>query len=473
MLELVNYDQLFSETPNAHVLPITDLATPGKVKDYVTQICSSTSHLAFSASCENGCTTGNFYIGTECPTCHTIVRENFAKELRYHTWIAIPDFAPPILHPQAYVVMCHVLPPVKQPDSTQSVPLLNLIMDNEADLPEELADKVPQGMLSFYEKFWDIMNTVIEEYEPLQKGKRTQQIEDLKRFLHKFEDRLFVHRLPILDPSLHLLTKHGGVTRTDAASPIVVNAITTLSGVVHAFNIHSDKFNIVDQQLYRFYEIWVQYPASILVDKVTQKKGMCRKCVLGARTHCSFRGVIVPIIVPHDSDELHVPWKVGVNLLKLEILNVLINRQKMTFDRALGKFFTAETTYDPDVDKIMQTLIKECPFKGLPTLFGRNPSIRLGCEQLLFITRISTDLTNSAIGISPRIVKAPNADFDGDNMNGLVIKEMDVVVELTALHPMNTMLGGPLPGITGNVMITEQELVTLQAYVAEGIKCKS
>jgi len=53
-------------------------------------------------------------------------------------------------------------------------------------------------------------------------------------------------------------------------------------------------------------------------------------------------------------------------------------------------------------------------------------------------------------------------------MNGLTIKEMALVPELMKLHPAMTMLGGSEPCITGNVMITAQEAIALQAYVTAG-----
>jgi hypothetical protein len=409
MLEIINLDKLFDDTPNAKILPITDLTTAGKVREFVSQIFSATKRLGFAASCDNGCTQANFYLGMICPKCKTVVRENFASELWYSTWIEIPPFSPPVLHPAVHRVVSEVLGSVRTENSRETRGLLDILMDNQADLPEELEDKVPQGMGVFHDNFWSIMDTLIKEYPPLMRKQRHQILDDLMKFLHKFKDRLFVRKLPILDPSLHLLTKHGGVTLTDVSSPLIISSITALSGLIHTYHTRSERVEVMDQQLCKFYTTWIQYPESILEDKLAHKKGMFRKGILGTRTHCSFRGVIVPIVEEHVGDELHVPWRVGTSILKLEILNVLINRQQMSFQAAMSKYFTAETSYDPDIHAIIKQLIKECPYKGLPVLFGRNPSIQLGCEQLLFITKVNSDLHNSAIGISPRIVNAPNA----------------------------------------------------------------
>lgn len=72
-------------------------------------------------------------------------------------------------------------------------------------------------------------------------------------------------------------------------------------------------------------------------------------------------------------DELHLPWKIGVNALKLEILNLMTSRYNLSFGEAIYRQITALVAYDPLVDEIVKTLIKECPYNGLPVLFGRNP----------------------------------------------------------------------------------------------------
>ena len=79
----------------------------------------------------------------------------------------------------------------------------------------------------------------------------------------------------------------------------------------------------------------------------------------------------------------------GVGLLKLEIINLLMNRYNYTMSEALAKQQRATMQYDSDIDMIMKTLIQECrdltevyvPHlqrtikpKGLCLLVGRNPN---------------------------------------------------------------------------------------------------
>ena len=74
------------------------------------------------------------------------------------------------------------------------------------------------------------------------------------------------------------------------------------------------------------------------------------------------------------SDEIHLPWSIALNGLKNEILNVLMNREGYVLNDALAKFMRALTIFDEHIYDIVNMLIKECPFKGIPILVGRNPT---------------------------------------------------------------------------------------------------
>ena len=113
---------------------------------------------------------------------------------------------------------------------------------------------------------------------------------------------------------------------------------------------------------------YILYCETIITKKIGDKFGHIRRQVIGARVHYSARGVIVPIIYPHQSDEIHLSWKIGINILKNEILNVLMNREGYSLNDALYKFMKSLSVYDKHIHNIANMLIKECPYKGLPVL---------------------------------------------------------------------------------------------------------
>ena len=155
---------------------------------------------------------------------------------------------------------------------------------------------------------------------------------------------------------------------------------------VHFNSTYGD--NYVDKRMLAMYTAFLEYSTAILNEKVLKKAGFIRKHLLGARLNCSARAVIVPITSMHDYDEIHIPWLMAVQELKLEIINVLMNRKGKTEPEALAIHRRALAQFDPEVYEIMNTLLNECPCHtysgkvGLPTLVGRNPSVVRAQVQL-------------------------------------------------------------------------------------------
>jgi len=200
------------------------------------------------------------------------------------------------------------------------------------------------------------------------------------------------------------------LTYLDNPSKFVIDLIVNLNVAKYQFDrgIKALSSIFVDKKMYEVYQTYQMYIDAVLRVKISGKRGFVRKNIMAFRSHFSCRAVIVPITESHMGDELHLPWSIGIECMKLEILNLLINRKGMTLPDAYNKIWVAEYQHDDDIAEILATLIKECPYKGLPILFNRNPSLRLGNIQLLFVTKFkgAGDFT---IGFSPTVLAAPNA----------------------------------------------------------------
>lgn len=84
--------------------------------------------------------------------------------------------------------------------------------------------------------------------------------------------------------------------------------------------------------------------------------------------------------------------------------------------------------------------------------------------QLFMATRIKEDLTDDTIGMSPFAISAPNADFDGDALYMVAIKEMASVFDYLKIHPMSTLLGGEGDGLSNTVHMSDEMSVACHAY---------
>ena len=91
---------------------------------------------------------------------------------------------------------------------------------------------------------------------------------------------------------------------------------------------------IVVLNRFRYQKI-ITYYKGLVKEKLGGKQAILRKHCFGSRVHCSFRTVIVPHESPMRMDMVTLPWGVMVSTLKLQILNVLMNRMHKTFTESM------------------------------------------------------------------------------------------------------------------------------------------
>lgn len=182
------------------------------------------------------------------------------------------------------------------------------------------------------------------------------------------------------------------------------------------------------------------------------------------------------------ADEVLLPWAIGVHTFKLHLLNHLTLRHGYTYADAIAKYQHALVQYDEEVHKILDTILAEAPpikapnqdnsaysnsTYGIPILFGRNPSLTYGSIYKMRIVGFKTDLNDHTIAFSSLVVGCPNADYDGDEMYGLVLFEGDMARAFNTLHPKEMLMSRNRPTADDRIRITVPALVSLGAFLAE------
>jgi hypothetical protein len=371
---ILNFDELFANTPDATLIPCTLRSAGSKTMDeHIQGMFMKSSELSFAASCDCGKLVGNFYMGSTCPSCRSIVRKNFSNKLNYQNWIEIPKPLPPVLHPGVFQIL------LKWLGRTQQGHLLKLLMSADNKLPDKLRGTLGCGMDYFHKNFTDIINWLATNYRPSNPNKKSTKqslnTDEVLAVLEKYKDRLFIQHIPVLSSTFHLVEESGTLAYVDDASGPILKAKLELTNAIYILNHCPNNQQVLDRHMYEFYMSYLDYVDKISYTKLMKKKGFIRKRNMGSRVHNSFRAVVVPIVGEHMGDEIHIPWKVGVTNLKMEILNVLQNRMGMSMSEILSRYHQALVNYDPLIDQVMETLLKECPFKGFPVFFGRNPDV--------------------------------------------------------------------------------------------------
>lgn len=500
MLNLLNLDELFSQNPTAVVANNISFADDN-FSESITKLVYSendTDDIGFVAKCQCGHLHDNYTLGTICPLCHTTSSHNFVEDLQHKVWIGAPPGIIGFLHPIVYFTLSKWLSRGKGKGS-----YLDDLLDPKGVLPADIADQFDgRGFNYVHDNFEFIITFFLALYPKTKKKKQAQYI---RLFLDTYKDSIFCTKLPILSNELHPITKEGkSLKYTDDSSQDILEAIIDLATVQFAASTTVVSKRKLELVAYSAYNAYIEYLTKIVKKKLAGKPAILRHHIFGTRLHATFRSVIVPIMGEHQGDELHLPWVIGVSAYKLMIINVLMNKKHYSLVEALAAVSMALIKYDPEIHQILNQLIKECGYReydavnkkykwidlpGLPVLFNRNPSLRIGSIQLLFVTKIKpiirprvtmgtigpaltitapkVDIQDQTIAMSTLILKDCNADFDGDALAGACLFEMGEIAKFMAFHPSKRMLSNSVPEVSASISLAKQEVLMLNGFLDE------
>lgn len=483
IMTLCDYEQIF-KTVNEHFpdqiviltdLKISDTAFTEKLTD---KILAKSSELSLIPSCGCGHWADKLHEGLVCPKCNTTVTSDLAVTqgmLPHKAWIECPkEIAGGFFHPVAYGLLTKwlrykkVKPDGSLPRNNNIGNYLDLIIDPSTpiDVPEiaQLIGDKPRGFSLLYNEFDYIMGFFCNSFE---KTASKPDAVMMKYLLSHYRNVLFTRRLPILSTALHAIIGDGSVTKqkrfTDKSCEYVSSAVSILSYAKFSPGKRKTQ-KYFETQTFKAYKQLIAYIEDSDLNKIGTKKGILRQQLYGCRLNMTYRAVIVPRLGYHEADELVLPWSLSVSLFKPHILNYLL-RQYKTQD-ALRKYHDAVQSYDIEVHDIMKQLIRDYvkifnkmagdgyKVKGILTLFNRNPSIRESSILYLNIVDIKTNPNDHTAEISPMVCDGPNADFDGDQMNGALIVEMEAGVAFMRLHPRELNLSKSQPCVSDLINVT-------------------
>lgn len=506
---IIDFDELFVLTPNKTVF--NELMINRSSEEIIDTLCDiSNDKTDTVAVCECGNLMGNYYEGILCRKCNTLAKNDLFGEIRNDSWLEVPNPIKAVLNPQVFRVLSKWIGSIKK------TPILSAIVDMQnGQIPiPNTPFTTGMGFNWLFDNFEIFINFFLTSHPSRAKRNTGKEI---KAFLDISGKAIWCTKLPILSKLIQPITRKSNTVRyADADIRFLIKAIFNIKSILLAEKLMKFSADHVDRNFFNVYTEFLKYTDNILSEKLPRKPSMLRKHVFGSRFHCTCRSVATPITDPHDIDDIHFPWKLGVIVFKYHILSVLVNQRDMSVLAAFNRIMTAINVYDHDIDLIMQGLIEDCPYKGLPILLNRNPSLQIGSIQLMFVTKIKPSLKSSqynelvnvpiinapiiqdddepssydffnnceiqdesnqnaqliryvedgAIAVSPTIVKAPNLDFDGDETNILPIFEMAEVEAFDRLRPCHrTISTEKLAMEGGDVMLSNQQFCILSSWL--------
>lgn len=482
-----NFDKLwekYKDHPSTHVLNDIDFSDADYPEQLSELILSKASEVDFISTCECGNLSGNFYDGEICPKCHTPVTNEMnhnGGNYPIRTWIKAPEelkygWISPV--PYMWLERWTSYNGRSSKDRTKIQAYVRDLIDPTRPIPPFMekwvterieATGTPRGFNFLYENFDRFIQSMIYEAPPT--FIRKAMTSNLFKAIMLYKDEMWVKQFPILFNSLHaIIGSEGSVTNrkryVDSTVRHVFQAASDLSQIEHRMDMNTISDKAYNSGVFRVYQNMMSYYNDIQLKHQSGKTGLPRKHLFGARHHLSARTLISPIAGEHYLDEIHLSWECSVNLFRPHLIGRLIYEFGMTPRDAYSKHHAALQTFDPDIYALLNRFIKESPFdRGVPILVCRNPSVHYLSVQLMFLGKVKTDPADKTMGISARNTSGFNADYDGDEMNLLVIPEVAAVPFFKNLHGSVNMIDRNTISVTGHFGVMKLDTIALNGYL--------
>jgi len=369
-LELVNFTQLFNTAKRTPII-INDFSESSEddksALNRMIYTKYATDLLSNLPACECGEIVGEHNVGVLCRNCRTSVQSPVEQDLEPLIWIRAPNGVTTLINPLVWTMLNEKFtrsgyeiirwitdttykPQVKTPAIMESVQALN----------------ITRGFNNFVENFDSIVEALFE----LKGFKQKKGVLDpLQILLRDQRDCVFSKFLPMPNKALLVIEETNVGTYVDPIITGAVDAIRTMVGIdsdLSSHNVRTKENRTVRTiaQLACFYD-------DLGRTTLAKKEGIFRKHVFGTRSHFSFRGVISSLTAKHRYDEIHIPWGIGVSVLRIHLMNKLM-RRGFTPNSAVAFLNEHAQKYHPLLDELFQLLISESPKKGIPMVLQRN-----------------------------------------------------------------------------------------------------
>ena len=462
LFTLVDLDKEYYNCPHAVIVNKESLISKKLSKEFTDAVYSgSDGDLGFVDTCECGAVRGATKRGMYCQKCGTVCSSEFVDHLKHVSWVEIPSFMPPVMHP-VWFQMLKGFTGVNRGSSS----IIDIILNPKLPVPEALEPYIRgRGFQYFYEHIDEILDMIFYEYP---KTKTKPNVKSMIAMRKEYRNCMFTRHMPILHSSLHTRKRDGdSLYYLDQCSRDLLGVLIDSSVLDLREHITSMSFVQSNAMMYDVYMRLMEYYKTLISFKLGKKEGILRKHVFGSRIHFSFRTVIVSQSDARPLDEILLPWGQIVAALKLPLMNFLVHRHYKSMEEALLIITHAIRHYDPLVDECLKAFIYECPDHQLPIVIGRNPTLAYGSIIQVYARDYKRDPEDETISLNACIIKPANADFDGDEMYGFFIFENWLKKALSAVHPSQLMFNTTNPGLASRVGLIDQNWIVMLNWLRE------
>ena len=417
-------------------------------------------------SCDCGSIKGEYNVGVRCSTCGTEVHAVTERPLESTLWIAAPEGVRALINPHVWAVMSNRM---QVPGGNLLEWLCSPDVKLKAEMPRVCQKLLAAGHQRGLNYFIDHFDAIIDDVFRFGgvKGSSARERQDLRDFITENRAVLFPKHLPIPSKLGFITESTPTGTYADTNMTLAINAIRSITSISSGLTEATQR--VRENRALTAIMLLAEYYVKFYSDSLSSKEGWYRKHVFGSRLHFSFRAVISSLSDNHRYDEVHLPWSMSVLTFKAHLTNKLMRKHGFTPNECVEHLYKHTHQYCPILDACFQELINESPYGGIPIILQRNPTLVRLSAQALRVTRIKTDPSINTISMSVLALKGPNADFDGDALNGMIILDHDMYCRMQRFAPHLGVLDLDRPrSISKNIVIPPPVLSTISNWMYKG-----
>ena len=400
--ELISHDELFLEADKKIIL--NDLSFVD-LKDFKEKIYTIyDKEISLIPTCECEYFKGEYLKGKICPRCKTEVASVY-DNLMPIFWVRKFKDDIPFVNPKFWAMLAKLI--YNKYDALRYLSDTYYNPKNKPPiftmLKTIIGERSYKNLINNFDKIFNyLLNN--STYKSKQK-----KLENLYSIYKNNKNKIFSNYLPLHNKKLFVMERN---IKGDFTSSVVSEAVNLATDIVFTINnLATDKRKLENktaQLISGIVDLFHNYNNEF----IGKKGGLIRRNIYGTRSHFTFRYVVSSLKATFDYDTIHVPWEVGPVVFRPHLLGKLL-RLNYSLKEAQAYLDRVVKSYDPRIDQLLQELIDESPYKGIPTLANRNPSLGKGSIHLVYITKFKKDPEETSVGISIMIAPSLNMDFDG------------------------------------------------------------
>lgn len=455
---LTDYEALFNAQDEA--ILVNDLVKEGlygkgsdgnaKLSSLVkTEISVSNFKTTPKCSCNYLNTRYDADMGNTCPKCGTRCVKSIYMPIRERLWISAVNPVRGFIHPRFWLIFNKTFSTfniAKHDDKRTYFDLMGWMCDPNYRNSERITganlrminfltnvigykrgiNEFILGFDALMERLLDVDTFTYIQKDVMDKSRQGKKIDfedieeirrDFKELISRYRDRLFPQYLPLISEQM-IITEESTVSGERQIDEIFLGIIDSAKSILSIYSHENHKTfkQIAVSRCVSACRQHATFNYNLRRAVIFPKSGIVRSKANKTRTSFSGRATISAIPWKHKYDHCIPPWRWTVNLLYLDLLNLLLNRHDFTPTEAIRLIDYACVSYHPFVHELIKTLIAESPDDGIMLLPLRNPTLVRLSVWVMYIIDVKTDVDDGSISISNKVIKAANADYDGDQI---------------------------------------------------------